>query len=343
MLQKFIVSITLFMSLLANAQDPIFTQFYLIPETINPAFTGVSNAWSAGVIHRRQWPNGNTKIDTQFAYLNNLVTDEVGLGLTVQNHNEVFTNYNYFKVNGTFSYIVELSSEWRLRLGAEAGYGRKDFNFSNLLLEDQIDVNTGTIGQGSIDPGVLNNNNNINFFDATAGFAFDAEKTWIGVAIRHLNRPDISFRENGNVPLNMFLSIHGGHYFEFNNSPSSLIPEGSSLLLTANYMRQSQYNRLDIGTIFETNTIGIGVLFATNPERRSDNGHLLTSINPIMSVKVGEFIFGYSHDFNTSKFRRNQGIHEFSLIWQFGRDCSRCNNYKVKFRKGGGGYQKTWG
>lgn len=320
-----------------KAQDPIFTQYYLVPETLNPAFTGISNAWSAGVMHRRQWPNGNTKIDTQFAYANNLVTDEIGLGLTVLNHNEVFTKYNYFKVSGTFSYIVELNYEWRLRLGVEAGFGRKDFNFNNLILEDQININTGAISPGSIDPGVMDNFNKINFFDATAGFLFDSEDAWLGVAIRHLNRPDISFRENGNVPLNMFLSVHGGYYVEFDNSPSSLIPEGSNLLLTANYMRQSEYNRLDVGGVFETEVFGLGVLFATNPERKSSDGHFLTSVNPVMSVKFSEFIFGYSYDINTTKFRRNQGIHEFSLIWQFGRDCSRCNNYKVKFRRGGGG------
>jgi len=343
MLRKFVLFVTIFLSFYAKAQDPIFTQFYLIPETLNPAFTGISNTWSAGLVHRRQWPNGNTKIDTQFAYANNLVSDEIGLGITVLNHNEVFTNYNYFKFNGTFSYIVELDYEWRLRLGLEAGFGRKDFNFNNLLLEDQINTNTGAISPGSIDPGVIDYSNKINFFDTSAGFVFDREDAWIGVAVRHLNRPDISFRENGNVPLNLFLTVHGGYYFEFLNSPTSLIPEGSNFLLTANYMRQSQYNRLDIGGILETEVYGIGILLATNPEGRSSESHLLTSINPVMSVKFGEFTFGYSHDFNTSKFRRNQGTHELTLIWQSGRQCSRCNNYKVKFRRGASGYQRTWG
>lgn len=341
MIQKMIILSILFVGFSVKAQDPIFTQSYLVPETLNPAFTGISNTWSGGIMHRRQWPNGNTKIDTQFAYANNLVTDEIGLGITLMNHNEVFTKYNYFQVNGTFSYILEIDYEWRLRLGLEAGYGRKDFNFNNLLLEDQIDSNTGAIGPGSVDPGVLDYSNKINFFDLSAGFVFDTEDAWVGLAVKHLNRPDVSFRENGNVPLDLFFSLHGGYYLEFFNSPSSLIPEGSNLLFTANYMRQSQYNRLDIGSIFETEVFGIGVLFATNPEVKSSSSHFLTSVNPVLSVKFGEFIFGYSHDFNTSKFQKTQGVHEFSIIWQSGRNCSRCNNYKVKFRRGGGGYQRA--
>jgi type IX secretion system PorP/SprF family membrane protein len=325
-----------------KAQDPIFTQFTLVPETINPAFTGVTNTWSAGIMHRRQWPNGNTKIDTQFAYANNLISDQIAVGITVLNHNEVFTNYNYFKFNGVVSYILELNYDWRMRFGVESGFGRKDFNFNNLVLEDQIDSNTGAIGPGSIDPGVLDYSNKINFFDVTAGFAFDSEDAWFGLSVRHLNRPDVSFRENANVPLNMFFTLHGGYYFEINNSPSSIIPEDSNILLTANYMRQSQYNRLDMGVILETEVVGIGALLATNPEGRSSNSHLLTSINPIFYLKMGEFTIGYSHDFNLSEFRQNQGVHEFSLIWQSSRDCSRCNNYKVKLKKRGGGYQRVW-
>jgi hypothetical protein len=134
----------------------------------------------------------------------------------------------------------------------------------------------------------------------------------------------------------MFFTLHGGYYFEISNSPSSIIPEGSNLLVTGNYMRQSQYNRLDVGAILETEVVGIGALLATNPEGKSSNSQLMTSINPIMYLKMGEFTFGYSHDFNLSRFRGNQGVHEFSLMWQSSRDCGRCYNYKVKLKRRGG-------
>ncbi|RTL13684.1 MAG: type IX secretion system membrane protein PorP/SprF, partial [Flavobacteriaceae bacterium] len=83
-------------SVQVKAQDPVFTQFLLIPETINPGFTGAASAWNAGIIHRRQWPQANRRIDTQYAFANNLVTDNLGIGITVLNQKETFTNYNYF-------------------------------------------------------------------------------------------------------------------------------------------------------------------------------------------------------------------------------------------------------
>jgi type IX secretion system PorP/SprF family membrane protein len=328
-------------SIKVSAQDPIFTQFYLVPEKINPAFTGIANTWSAGLIHRRQWPDGNRKIDTQYGYFNNIISQQIGVGMTVLNHNEVFTNYNFLQVNGVFSYRIELNYDWRMRFGLETGFGRKDYNFGSLLLEDQININDGSISSGSIDPGVLGYNNKINFFDLSVGIVIDQENAWIGAAVKHLTRPNIAFIENGNVPLDMMLSLHGGYYFEFFDSPSKLIPEGTNLLLTGNYMRQSQYNRLDLGAIMEFPRFSLGVIAATNLERKSENSHILTSLNPVMSLKLGEFTFGYSYDLNTSKIGRTQGVHELTLTWQSSRRCDECDNYKVKLKRNGeAGYQK---
>jgi type IX secretion system PorP/SprF family membrane protein len=300
MKSKLIVLFIIICSFQAKAQDPIFTQYYLLPETLNPAYIGIANTWNAGFVHRRQWPDGNRKMDTQFAYVNTIVSDEVGIGMTVMNQNEVFTNLNYFKLNAAISYKININYDWRVRFGLETGYGRKDYNFRNLLLEDQININTRAIDPTTSDPSVGDYRNKINFFDVAAGFEFDQENAWIGLSVKHLNRPNVAFREFGNVPLDMFLSIHGGYYLDFENSPRSLLPEESTLLFTANYMRQGQYNRLDVGTIVDFTRFSLGVIVATNPEGKTANSHLVTSVNPVFSLKASEFTFGYSYDWNVS-------------------------------------------
>ena len=335
------ILLLLFFAQTVYAQDPIFTQFYIVPEKISPAFTGITNTWTAGIMHRRQWPDGNRKIDTQFGYANKLVGYNTAVGITVLNHNEVFTNYNYFQFNGVFAYKIELNNYWRLRLGLEAGFGRKDYNFGSLVLEDQIDINTGAISPGSIDPGVLNYSNKINFWDFSAGFLFDQENTWIGGSIKHLNRPDISFTEIGNAPLDLFISIHGGYYVSLDNFLVTLLDADSNFLITGNYMRQAEYNRLDIGTVFEMSRFSLGLIAATNPQGRSSRSHFLTSINPVLSFKSGEFTFGYSYDTNTSRLGNSNGVHELSLYWQSSRRCDKCDNYKVKLKRNGeAGFQK---
>jgi len=217
-------------------------------------------------------------------------------------------------------------------LGLEGGFGRKDFNFGNLLLEDQININDGSISGSSIDPGYLRTNNQINFVDFSFGVLVDEENAWFGAALKHLTRPDISFLENGNVPLDLFLSVHGGYYFALDNSPTMILPTDTDLLVSFNYMRQSQFNRLDIGASLEMNMFSFGVIAATNPEGRSTNSHLVTSLNPFVSMRAGEFKFGYSYDINTSRFGQNQGVHELTLTWQSKYTCRDCNNYRMKLK-----------
>ncbi|TXJ08515.1 MAG: type IX secretion system membrane protein PorP/SprF [Acinetobacter sp.] len=318
-------------SVQVNAQDPVFTQSLVVPETLNPGFTGSASAWNAGIIHRRQWPQANRRIDTQYAFANNLVTDNLGIGITVLNQKETFTNYNYFQFNGAVSYRIDLDDNWRLRLGLEGGFGRKDFNFGNLILEDQINPNDGSIAGSSIDPGFLSYNK-VNFIDFSFGILVDEENAWFGAALKHLSRPDISFLENGNVPLDLFLSVHGGYYFPLDNSPYAIVPEDSNLLLSFNYMRQSQFNRLDIGTSLEMDMFSFGVIAATNPEGRAKNSHMLTSLNPFVTMRIGEFKFGYSYDINASRFGHSQGVHELTLTWQSSYTCRDCYNYRMKLK-----------
>ena len=321
---KIVIFIVLsFFTIQSRAQDPIFSQYSLIPETLNPGFTGFQYNWRAGLIHRRQWPDGNRVMDTDYGFLNKMIGDHAGIGITILNHKEAFTNYNYLQINVAYAYKVEINYDWSFRPGIEVGYGSKNYNFGNLLLEDQINQNTGAISSGSIDSGVLNQKNNINFLDISAGFIIDNEDGWFGLSIKHLNRPNISFINEKNVPLDLFLSVHGGYAFDIDGTPSSLFPENTSLLVTANYMRQSQFNRLDIGSALKFQSLIFGATAVLNPEMKSTNSHLLTSINPYVSIHFENFTFGYSYDLNTSKIGHTQGIHELSLTWQL-RFCETC-------------------
>lgn len=335
---KFIICILIssFCSITVHAQDPIFTQYFLIPESLNPAFTGTLVTGYTGLIHRSQWPNESRRIDTDYAFINGPIGPErnMGIGLTVLNQREVFTDYNYIQINGVYSYNVNLNNDWRLRLGIEAGYGTKNYNFSNLLLEDQINYNDGSVSGGTIDPSIRNANDKINFLDISSGLLLYSDKAWIGASLKHLNKPNIAFTSNGTVPLDLFLSIHSGYSISLEDANLNFLPDETNLLLTANYMRQGQYNRLNFGTALDVNPFILGVMASTNPEGKSSNSHFLTSINMIGSIQINRFIFAYSYDLNTSKIGNTQGVHELSLTWQIGRGCPSCENFLVK---------KPWG
>ncbi|MGE5943800.1 MAG: type IX secretion system membrane protein PorP/SprF, partial [Flavobacteriales bacterium] len=58
-----------------NAQDPVFSQFFLVPETLNPGFSGFEDASYLGLIHRTQWPSLDLRVDTEYAFFNTWIED----------------------------------------------------------------------------------------------------------------------------------------------------------------------------------------------------------------------------------------------------------------------------
>jgi hypothetical protein len=66
-----ILYIIIFVNSFGFAQDPIHTQFFMIPETLSSSFTGAKQSTRAGIIHRTQWPGLNFSINTQFAFVDN--------------------------------------------------------------------------------------------------------------------------------------------------------------------------------------------------------------------------------------------------------------------------------
>lgn len=306
----------------ANAQDPIFSQYFLVPESLNPGFTGFEDSSYMGFIHRTQWPNLDLRVDTDYVFFNSWIENVGGIGISILNQHESNTNYNHLQGNANFTYHVELANDWFFRPAVEVGFGTKSFNFSNLVLADQININSGTISGSTSDPFASNINNNISFFDFSTGFVFDKKNTrndtdlWLGAAIKHLNRPNISLVDNNNVPLDIFYSVHGSYKFPYFNN--------NDMLLSLNYMQQGEYNRMDLGAMIKLEMLMLGLTAVTNPAKNDTNSHLLTSVNTFVGLELERLRFGFSYDFNTSNIGRTNGVFELSVTYL--TSCLICRN-----------------
>lgn len=327
---KVIVFIILFnLSFSVKAQDPIFTQYFMVPETLNPGFTGFLETTNAGILHRTQWPDLDFRVDSDFGFINTwLENANSGIGVSVLNHREKFTDYNFSQANFNYAYRVQLNEDWFFRPAIEIGFGNKSFGFQNIILEDQINIGQGIINTSSVDPLLLNDK--VNFFDISIGMLFNNENSWFGAAMKHINKPNISFAANGNVPLEMFFSANTGYEFLLTDYIDiTYLPYETKMLLTSNYMHQGEYSRFDLGAGLVFKKLFFGLTAATNPGKKSVNSHFLTSINAYGGLQYEHFKFGYSYDFNTSKIGRTGGIYELSVIYQFDLKvkCLGCPNY----------------
>ncbi len=322
-MKRIIILILLVSQIKGVAQDPIHTQFFMVPETLSSSFTGAKQSTRAGIIHRTQWPGLNFSINTQFAFVDNWFEEiNSGVGISVLNHKETTTRYNFTQVNLNYAYQFPISEEWNVRPSISVGYGAKDFGFQNLVLEDQINIFSGIINVNSIDP--INLNESIRFLDFSASVLFNSDNSWVGFTLKHLNQPNISMEMEGQDNLEMFMSLHSSLYIPFGDYRSD-----NKLFVLANGMMQGAYNRFDLGAKYEMDRFAFGLLAATNPIRTDPNSHFLTSINAFVGMDWEGFRFGYSYDFNVTEIGRTGGVYELSVSYDFlnNDNCFGCPDY----------------
>ena len=322
-MKRIIILILLVSQIKGVAQDPIYTQFFMVPETLSSSFTGAKQSTRAGIIHRTQWPGLNFSINTQFAFIDNWFEEiNSGVGISVLNHKETTTRYNFTQVNLNYAYQFPISEEWNVRPSISVGYGAKDFGFQNLVLEDQINIFSGIINVNSIDP--INLNETIRFLDFSASVLFNSDNSWVGFTVKHLNKPNISMEMEGQDDLEMFMSLHSSLYIPFGDYRSD-----NKLFVLANGMMQGAYNRFDLGAKYEMDRFAFGLLAATNPVKTDSNSHFLTSINAFVGMDWEGFRFGYSYDFNVTEIGRTGGVYELSVSYDFlnNDNCFGCPDY----------------
>ena len=295
------------------SQDPVFTQFYNVPEALNPAFAGGGGGSEIGILNRTQWPGLDYSLNSQFFFFDNYIDKyNSGIELTILNQLETVTRYNFTQINLNYSYHVKLSKDWNFHPAISVGLGNKDYAFNSLLLEDQIIIDKGIINFDSSDPFLTNSN--AKFLDIGAGFLIFNDYLWFGGSYKHLNEPNASFQDDGENIIEGFLSIHGGYRIPFTKFYSNT---EYNLFINFNYMKQSDYDRIDIGSKMQINDFTFGAFATLAPTSVQSKSHKLTSINFITNLDYRRFSFGYSYDLNVSSLQKTKGVFEISVSYKF--------------------------
>ena len=327
-MKKLLLIFLVFSGLQMQAQDVLFSQNFLVPETINTSFTGAIRAAKIGSIHRSQWRNAAFKTNSSFVYFDTWFEGfKTGLGVSFLNQTETASTYTFNQININYSMAFQLSDTWFFRPSISAGFGMKNYGFQNILLEDQINLNNSIINTSSLDPLLLSTQRN--FFDFSSSILFNNDDSWIGLTIKHLNKPNISLTENGNIPLDIFWSVHTKYYLPFLEGTRTWFASKSKFYVLGNFMMQGNVNRFDVGFqyIFE-DQFSLGITAATSPIKTDVNSPLVNSVSTFAGIRWQGFRFGYSYDFNTTKLINTGGIHEFSVAYDFSLDIRALNRYK---------------
>ncbi len=303
------------------AQDPQFSQFYAAPLYQNPAFAGGAYAPRLIANYRNQWPSINANFVTAaFSFDHYIEKLNSGVGIMVVNDSQGPGRLKSTDVSGLYSYQIQLNEENFLRLGAQATYSNKSLDYLGLTFGDQYN-NKGFI-QGSTSADPFANSTNITpikFVDFSGGALFYNSKTWLGLSMHHINRPNYSFgttesRLPSKISLSGGLKIPLANPYsgaanadkEFNVSPAFL------------YKRQGKFDQLDLGFYATYSSLTAGFWYRGIPIKkknitRTNNDALVF----LLGFRQDNFSIGYSYDITISSLGFSSGgSHEISIAYQ---------------------------
>jgi type IX secretion system PorP/SprF family membrane protein len=294
-----------------KAQDPVYSQFYNAPLQLNPGFAGISHAPRFTLLYRNQWPfvsdafasyaTYSASYDQYFDRLNSgvglmIMSDDAGGGLIKTNRASLFYSYN-----------LQINNDTYLKGGIEAGFIQTRIGWDLLVFGDQLDPRFGNTSPGGTpypsgevipeDDGTVN-------FDVSFGLLVYSKRYYAGIALKHLNTPDLSvLAQNGDAfdGLPMRLSVHAGMEFPL---------QGSNAFITPNvlFVKQGDFTQLNAGAY-----VGINAVFAGLWYR-----HAGTNVDAVIAsfgVKQKNYKIGYSFDYTVSSFGiDNGGSHEIGFI-----------------------------
>jgi type IX secretion system PorP/SprF family membrane protein len=155
-----ILNITLVSSLLVLAtqasygqQDPNFTQYMYNTLSINPAYAGSRDAFSAVALHRSQWLGFDGGPASQTLSAHTPIKDgKMGLGFNIVNDQIGVTQET--DINAIYSYVLEVSRYTKLSFGINAGVNLLNVDYSDLNIFDPTDPEFNNNIENKISPQV---------------------------------------------------------------------------------------------------------------------------------------------------------------------------------------------
>lgn len=314
-----------------RAQDTQYSQFYSNPLYLNPAFAGTGSNTRVAFNHRTLWPNlpeafasYSASIDYHAEPINS------GFGLLVYTDKEGTASLSNTVTSLIYSYDINIEKHTVIRPAVQFGYLFRNIDQSKLIFSDQIEF--GLDGVPSIDPNI-NAIGTQNYWDFGLGVLVYNSNHWFGMSAVHLNRPNITFLNNGQDRLAIRYTLHAGGRYQIGHS---VFRERGSIPATIApnmvYKKQGQFHQIEAGASVHTSPMILGLYYRGFPLKSATGNINHDAIIVHAGVEYRSFEFGYSFDMSISDFNvmDGGGAHEFSI--QYGWRLPATPKHNVQHR-----------
>ena len=316
---------TFFMSILfvyayhVQSQDPVFSQFYNAHLQLNPAMAGNSRGPMFQLNYRNQWPSlGKIYTTYAIAYDQYVKPIKSGIGFSLLADNAGDGTLVTVGGTGYYSYRIKIDQDVYVKGGMELGFVNISLNKDKLLFGDAIDPITGPTSPGGLpypSKEVFYDGTSKNYLNIGAGFLLYSPKYYIGLGLKNLNTPDISFLGSGNsvgssaISLPIRMTIHAGSQIILRPGNKNVDPT----FISPNIMlqRQRDFYQINLGAYLAVNKVHGGLWYRHTL-------HLGDALIASFGVRQHFYKITYSFDLTMSDLGLQQGgSHELGLVLNF--------------------------
>jgi type IX secretion system PorP/SprF family membrane protein len=325
---------------LVQAQDIHFTQFYMSPLNLNPALTGVMNCKTRMVLnYRNQWAavlKANAYNTFSASYDQKIAVgreDYFGIGGSIWGDVAGASRFGTTQGRLSLSYSKKMAGYRKkasyLVIGADAALAQRSISEEDLRWPSQIN------GNGMAEAIA---NQQFLYGDLAAGLLWfsvidDYTNWYVGAAVHHLNRPNVTFyRQSGSksqAELSSRFTIHAGMQYPLQKRISILpfgvymaqgphmeVNAGANLRFALGPSRTTNQS-WEIGTWYRIGRKTTGFT-GTGADREETTA--LHSDALILSTRFNyeNFGLGFSYDINVSGLAAANpfnGAFEFSMVY----------------------------
>jgi type IX secretion system PorP/SprF family membrane protein len=284
-------------------------------QKFNPSSFGMNQLNRVGVLYNSLRVNEASAMDNKY-FFGSIAFQEknFSLGIDVNSFKLNDTGLNSSLANLSYVYKIQLSNYTFFLPGITVGLGSSRVNVENLTFEDQLNTSTGFISTESIDP-LAPIISDINYFDLCASFIIHNENYLVGLSLKHLNKPNVSFNKEVPFAKPISIGLQGAYEFNINPFERGFLPRFSYLYTYLNFRKYGDSMYIALGQDFQLGEFSLGF----TQQGGSVDSFALNNFGLTLGLALENFDFGINYNFANRKPGTvfSPSIFELSIIFDF--------------------------
>lgn len=303
----------LLLSLNSYSQEDLFIGQTRFMQKSNPSYFGFNSLNRVGVLYNTYQFNSTQNIDNKY-FFGGLSFDDnnFSLGLEFNSFRIQNSGLTSNRANFTYVYKVQINSNLFFLPGVTAGFASSAFNESSLIFEDQLDRNSGYISTETFDP-LAKRLQQISYLDLAASFILHNEFFLMGLNLKHLNQPNVSYDVATENRTQLALISNFAYEFNLNPFDRGFLPRYTYLLTYAAFTHQGRTNILYLSQELQLAEFAFGV----NQQLSFLNGFNFPQLGFNAGLSFENFDFGVVYNFPLKNGSRTNSARVFELYLTF--------------------------